>query len=69
MVNITFVVDAGCQFSEISGLIDGFTIANHWHATDTGAWSEPLFTTRILSQDGKAVKVSGDFQIMPEGAF
>ncbi len=69
MANITFIVDTGCQFSGISGLIDSFTIANRWHATNTGEWSEPLFTTRILSQDGKAVKVSGGFQVMPEGTF
>jgi transcriptional regulator GlxA family with amidase domain len=69
MANITFIVDTGCQFSGISGLIDSFNIANHWHARNTGAWSEPIFTTRILSQDGKAVKVSGGFQIMSEGAF
>jgi transcriptional regulator GlxA family with amidase domain len=69
MANITFIVDTGCQFSGISGLIDSFTIANRWHATNTGEWSEPLFTSRVLSQDGKAVKVSGGFQVMPEGTF
>jgi len=69
MVNITFIVDTGCIFSGISGLIDSFNIANIWHATNTGEWLEPLFTTRILSQDGKAVKVSGGFQIIPEGGF
>ena len=69
MANITFIIDTGCQFSGISGLIDSFTIANRWHATNTGEWSEPLFTTRILSQDGKTVKVSGGFQVIPEGAF
>lgn len=69
MASITFIVDTGCLFSGISGLIDSFTIANQWHAASTGEWSEPLFTTRILSQDGKAVTVSGGFQVVPEGGF
>jgi transcriptional regulator GlxA family with amidase domain len=69
MANITFIVDTGCQFSGISGLIDSFTIANRWHAAHTGQWSEPLFTSRIVSQDGMAVKVSGGFQVIPEGRF
>jgi len=69
MADITFIIDDGCQFSGMSGLIDSFTIANRWYAMNTEQWSTPLFTTRILSQDGKAVKVSGGFRIMPEGAF
>lgn len=69
MAHITFIVDTGCQFSGISGLIDSFTIANRWHAANTGDWLEPLFTTHIVSQDGKAVQVSGGFQVMPEGAL
>jgi len=68
MANITFIVDTGCQFSGVSGLIDSFTIANRWHATNAG-WSEPLFSTQIISQDGKAVTVSGGFQVIPEGGF
>lgn len=69
MVNITFIVDTGCIFSGISGLTDSFNIANQWQSSNTGDWLEPLFTTRILSQDGKAVKVSGGFQVMPDGGF
>lgn len=69
MAHITFIVDTGCQFSGISGLIDSFTIANRWHAANTGDWLEPLFTTHIVSRDGKAVQVSGGFQVMPEGAL
>lgn len=69
MANITFIVDTGCLFSGVSGLIDSFNIANRWHATNTGKWTEPLFTTRIISQDGKAVTVSGGFQIMPAGGL
>ena len=69
MANITFIVDTGCMFSGISGLIDCFNIANQWHATNTGEWLEPLFTTRVLSRDGKAVKVGGGFQVMPDGGF
>lgn len=69
MANITFIVDAGCMFSGISGLIDCFNVANQWHAKNTGESMEPLFTTRVLSRDGKAVKVSGGFQVMPDGGF
>lgn len=69
MVNIAFIIDSGCLFSGVSGLIDSFNIANRWHAVNTGEWIEPLFTTQILSQDGGAVKVSGGFQVMPEGSF
>ena len=69
MANITFIVDTGCMFSGISGLTDCFNIANLWHATNTGEWLEPLFTTRVLSRDGKAVKVSGGFQVKPDGQF
>lgn len=69
MANITFIIDTGCMFSGISGLIDCFNIANQWHGANTGEWLEPLFTTRVLSQDGKAVKVSGGFQVMPDGGF
>lgn len=69
MVNVTFIVDTGCQFSGVSGLVDSFTIANRWHATNTGECSEPLFATQVVSQDGKAVKVNGGFQVLPEGGF
>ncbi|OGR25098.1 MAG: hypothetical protein A2277_05770 [Desulfobacterales bacterium RIFOXYA12_FULL_46_15] len=69
MVNIAFIVDNGCLFSGVSGLIDSFNIANRWHSANTGEWLNPLFTTQILSQDGGAVKVSGGFQVMPEGSF
>ena len=69
MVNITFIADHGCLFSGISGLIDTFAIANRWHMTNIGSGSEPLFAARILSPDGKSVRVNGGFQIMPDGGF
>lgn len=66
MVNITFIADAGCQFSVISGLMDCFNIANQRHVTNTGQWTEPLFTARIISRDIKAIQVGSGFSVMPE---
>ena len=69
MAKISFIVAAGCSFSGISGLIDSFGIANLWHGEQGGTPGVPLFETELLSLDGKALQVSGGFQIMPNGCF
>ena len=69
MTNITFIVDTGCQFFGVAGLIDTFMIANQWHAINTGQFSDAIFTTQILSVDGKAAKVNGGFQVVPQGGL
>ena len=69
MADIAFIVDKGCMFSGISGLIDAFAIANRWQAAATGNSSAPLFTTRIVSPDGSAVRVNGGFTIVPDGSL
>ncbi len=69
MARISFIAVDDCVFSGISGLIDSFTIANLRHAAKIRGRTEPLFETEILSPDGKAVRVSGGFQITPHGSF
>ena len=69
MANIAFIICAGCQFSGISGLIDCLNIANRRYAMSAGQWADPLFTTRIVSRDMKAVQVGGGFSVMPEARF
>jgi transcriptional regulator GlxA family with amidase domain len=66
MANITFIICTGCQFSGISGLIDCLHVANRRHAMHTEQSTDPLFTTRIISSDMKAVQVSGGYSVMPE---
>lgn len=69
MTKISFIVSTGCCFSGISGLIDSFNIANIWHATNTKKPGAQLFETELLSPDGKPFRVSGGFQVMPDGCF
>lgn len=51
MADITFIVDTGCQFSGISGLIDSFTIANRWHTTNVSAPATPSFPAPMFMFD------------------
>jgi transcriptional regulator GlxA family with amidase domain len=69
MAKISFIVDDGCSFSGVSGLIDSFNIANLWYGFNAEGGAEPLFETEILSRDGMAVRVTGGFQVVPDGSF
>lgn len=69
MAKVSFIVDTGCCFSGISGLIDSFGIANLWHADKTKTSGTPLFETELLSPDGQPVQVGGGFRVAPDGCF
>lgn len=56
-MKFTFLVVRDCFSSGITGLLDSFAIANLWHQELTGS-SENLFTTELVSLDGKPVTSS-----------
>lgn len=62
-MRITFLAAQDCLSSGLTGLIDTFTIANRWHSQLTGS-SEPLFTTEIVSGDGRPVFCSGGIRLV-----
>lgn len=63
-MKITFIAAENCFSSGIAGLLDMFSIANMWQASLTGR-PEPLFTTEIVSSDGRPVLSSGCIQLLP----
>jgi len=64
-MKITFLVAENCLASGISGLIDTFTIANLWQMELTGS-REPLFTTELVSVDGKPVVSNGCIHLIAD---
>lgn len=69
MAKISFVLDEGCSFSGVSGLIDSLNIAAILHGAQTRQTVSPLFETEIVSRDGKPVNVSGGFRVSVNKAF
>lgn len=63
MAKISFMIDEGCSFSGISGLIDCLNIASVLHGAQSHRDDTPLFETEIVSRDGKPVNVSGGYMI------
>lgn len=69
MAKISFIIDKGCSFSGISGLIDSLNIAALLHGAQTQKSSGQLFETEILSPNGKPVTVSGGYRVSADKAF
>ncbi len=67
-MKITFLAAENCLSSGLTGLIDTFTIANRWYTQLTGI-TEPLFTTEIVSGDGRPVLCSGGIRLVVNRAI
>jgi transcriptional regulator GlxA family with amidase domain len=65
MVNFTFLAEHDCLSSGISGIIDALSIANtFWQYLEGNPM--PLFTTRIVTPDGKPVITNGRIVLTPD---
>ncbi len=65
MVNFTFLAERDCLSSGISGIIDALSIANtFWQYLEGNP--TPLFTTRIVTPDGKPVTTNGRIVLTPD---
>lgn len=68
MIHFTFLAEHGCLSSGISGTIDALSIANllwqHMEGKTT-----PLFTTQIVTPDGKQVTANGGMILNPDKAM
>lgn len=64
-MKISFLAAGNCFSSGISGLVDTFTIANLWHTELTGH-REPLFTTEVVSLDGRPVASCGGIRLIAD---
>lgn len=69
MAKISFLVDEGCIFSGISGLIDSLHIASLMNDSQANQGDSTLFETELVSCSGKPVKVSGGFQVTADKSF
>lgn len=66
-MKITFLATDCCLSSGITSLLDMFAIANLWQASLTGN-REPLFTTEIVTPEGRPVSSSGCITLLPQRA-
>jgi len=65
MINFTFLAEHDCLSSGISGIIDALSIANtFWQYLEGNP--TPLFTTRIVTPDGKPVTTNGRIVLTPD---
>lgn len=65
MVNFTFLAEHDCLSSGISGTIDTLSVANTFWQYMEGH-TTPLFTTRIVTPDGKPVTTNGRIVLNPD---
>ncbi|MCP3941744.1 MAG: helix-turn-helix domain-containing protein [Desulfobacteraceae bacterium] len=68
MVKFTFLAEEDCLSSGISGIIDALSIANilwQFH----GKQDKPLFSTEIVTLEGKPVKANGGMTLNPDRAM
>lgn len=68
MKKITILAIEGCLSSSVSNLIDAFTIANLWHRALFKQESD-LFTTKVVSAEGKPVICNDCIRIQPHFSF
>ncbi|MFH2099965.1 MAG: DJ-1/PfpI family protein, partial [Pseudomonadota bacterium] len=67
MPHITLLAEENCVSSSMAGTLDAFGMANLW-------WmflgrEEALFSTRIVTLDGKPVTATGGLAIHPQGSI
>ncbi|MCG8619785.1 MAG: helix-turn-helix domain-containing protein [Desulfobacterales bacterium] len=68
MIHFTFLAENDCLSSGITGTIDAFSVANiYWQVMMKHP--DPLFTTDIVTPDGKMVKTNGGIMITPDKAM
>ncbi|MCP4119470.1 MAG: helix-turn-helix domain-containing protein [Desulfobacteraceae bacterium] len=68
MVNFTFLAEHDCLSSGISGTIDALSIANMFWQYMEGH-ETPLFTTQVVTPDGKPVTTNGRIVLNPDHAM
>jgi len=69
MAAITFWAGEGCMYSGIAGLMDAFSIANLWQPAVDPEGVDPLFETRVVTNDGAPVRAYGGIEFKPEGSL
>jgi transcriptional regulator GlxA family with amidase domain len=67
-MKFTFLITEDCFTSAVVGLLDTFAIANLWHQELTGS-CEHLFTSELVSVDGRAVTSSGCIELKAHKAI
>jgi transcriptional regulator GlxA family with amidase domain len=69
MINITFLAMEGSLLSGISGPMDTFSIANLWQKVLHKDAAGPLFDSKVVTCDGRAVRAHGGLLIQPDGSI
>ncbi len=68
MVHLSFLAENDCLSSGITGTVDALSVANLYWQFVMGNPS-PLFTTEIVTPDGKPIKANGGIVITPDRAM